>query len=129
VAYFDDGVILVEEDENGDAIATRPNDIAITAQQFWGQQNDVDEDGVFSATYVKLREVRVGYALPNSLISNTPFGAVEFGFEARNLALLYSEVPHIDPEVSFYGPGNAQGIEAFNLPTTRSYGFNLRFTF
>ena len=129
VAYIDNGVILLDEDEEGNAIETRPNDIVITAQQFWGQQDDVDEDGIFDATYVKLREVRVGYRLPNSIVENTPFGVIEFGFEPRNLALLYSKVPHIDPEVSFYGPGNAQGIEAFNLPTTRSYGFNVRLTF
>ncbi|GAA0194471.1 SusC/RagA family TonB-linked outer membrane protein [Fulvivirga kasyanovii] len=129
IAYIDNGVILLEEDEEGNAVSTKPNDIAITAQQFWQQQDDVDEDGIFDATYVKLREVRVGYSLPKSLIENTPFGRIEVGFEARNLALLYSKIPHIDPEVSFYGPGNAQGIEAFNLPTTRSYGFNVRLTF
>lgn len=129
VAYIDDGVVLLEEDAEGNAISTRPNDIPITYQQFWGQLNDVDEDGIFDATYVKLREARLSYSLPLSIVENTPFGSIEFGIEGRNLALLFSKIPHIDPEVSFYGPTNAQGIEAYNLPTTRSFGGNVKLTF
>ncbi|RED92628.1 SusC/RagA family TonB-linked outer membrane protein [Marinoscillum furvescens] len=128
-AYIDKGVILLEEDAEGNPTSTKPNDIPITYQQLWGQENDVDSEGVFDGTYVKLREIKVSYSLPSSLLDKTPLGAVQFGFEARNLAILYTKVPHIDPEVSFYGPGNAQGIEAYNLPTTRSYGFNVRLTF
>ncbi|MEQ8880521.1 MAG: hypothetical protein RLQ12_12850 [Cyclobacteriaceae bacterium] len=120
---------MLDEDAEGNALLTRPNDIPITYEQFWGQQNDVDEDGVFDGTYVKLREVRLAYSIPSSLLQNTPFGKIEFGVEGRNLAILYSKIPHIDPEVSFYGPINAQGIEAYNLPTSRSYGFNVRLTF
>ncbi|MEQ8646862.1 MAG: SusC/RagA family TonB-linked outer membrane protein [Cyclobacteriaceae bacterium] len=127
--YIDNGVVLLDEDAEGNALLTRPNDIPITYEQFWGQQNDVDEDGVFDGTYVKLREVRLAYSIPSSLLQNTPFGKIEFGVEGRNLAILYSKIPHIDPEVSFYGPINAQGIEAYNLPTSRSYGFNVRLTF
>ncbi|MCV9389033.1 SusC/RagA family TonB-linked outer membrane protein [Reichenbachiella ulvae] len=129
VSYIDQGVVLVSEDADGNVIETRPNDIPITAEQFWGQQNDVDEDGVFDGTFVKLREVRLSYSLPRTLLDKTPFGEVEFGVEGRNLAIIYSKVPHIDPEVSFYGPTNAQGLEAYNLPTTRSYGFNIKLTF
>jgi len=129
VAYIDDGVILLEEAADGSPISTRPNDIPITYQQFWGQLNDVDEDGIFDATYIKLREVRLSYALPSRWFDNSPFGTIEVGVEGRNLALLYSAIPHIDPEVSFYGPTNAQGIEAFNMPSTRSFGGNVRITF
>ncbi|WMN12599.1 SusC/RagA family TonB-linked outer membrane protein [Marivirga salinae] len=129
LAYIDNGVILLEEDEDGNATSTRPNDIPITAQQFWAQQNGVDADGVFDATYVKLREVSASYTLPSSWMGNLPINSLSFGIEGRNLALLYSKIPHIDPEVSFYGSGNAQGIEAFNLPTTRSLGVNVKLTF
>ena len=129
LAYIDNGVILLEEDAEGNALSTRPNDIPITAQQFWAQQNSVDADGVFDATYVKLREVSASYSLPGAWFDNSFIGSLSLGVEGRNLALLYSRVPHIDPEVSFYGSGNAQGIEAFNLPTTRSVGFNVRLTF
>ncbi len=128
-SYIDNGVVLLAEDAEGNATSTRPNDIPITAQQFWAQQNDVDEDGIFDGTFVKLREVRLSYSLPSSILERVPFGKVEFAFEGRNLALLYSKIPHIDPEVSFYGPTNAQGLEAYNLPTSRSYGFNVKLTF
>ena len=128
-SYIDKGVVLLAEDADGTVTSSRPNDIPITAQQFWAQQNDVDEDGIFDGTFVKLREVRLSYSLPSSLMDKTPFGTIEFAVEGRNLALLYSKIPHIDPEVSFYGPTNAQGLEAYNLPTTRSIGFNVKLTF
>jgi hypothetical protein len=45
----------------------------------------------------------------------------------RNLALLKSNLPHIDPETSYYNDGNLQGIENGQIPTTRTVGFNLSF--
>ena len=46
----------------------------------------------------------------------------------RNLWTLYSKVPLVDPESS-YTSGNAQGLEQFGLPATRSWGFNVNIQF
>ena len=42
----------------------------------------------------------------------------------RNLGILYSEVPYIDPQV-ITGAGNAQGLENAQVPATSSFGFNI----
>jgi hypothetical protein len=83
---------------------------------------------VFDASWVRLREASVFYSLPQSLLSKTPFGKAEIGLNGRNL-LLFTKVPHIDPEVNLTGASNSQGLEFNALPQTRSYGAVLRFTF
>jgi hypothetical protein len=101
-------------------------------QQFWatyaGAANS--EGSTFDASFVKLREVRLSYALPESLLGKTPFGRVEIGVEGRNLWIINDNVPHIDPEANFFGPSlTGQGVEFQSVPTTRTFGGNLRFTF
>jgi hypothetical protein len=42
---------------------------------------------------------------------------------------LWSNVPNIDPESGYTSAGNAQGLEYFAMPQTRSFGFNLSVNF
>lgn len=58
----------------------------------------------------------------------TPLQSVMISFAARNLAILHKNVDNIDPE-SNYSSSNSQGLDYFGMPSTRSYGFNLRVTF
>ncbi|CCH54860.1 TonB-dependent receptor plug [Fibrisoma limi BUZ 3] len=86
-----------------------------------------NEETIFDGSYVKLREVRMTYRLPGKVFSRLPFRDITISAVGRNLALLYSKIPHIDPETSFYNDGNLQGIENGQIPTTRSVGFNISF--
>lgn len=121
------GVMVVGTNGDGSPIYGE-NNVVVTAQRYnhaaFG--NSVVAGSVFDASYIKLRQITLGYALPKSLIGNTPFRNVTVSIVGRNLALLYSKAPHIDPETAF-GNGNLQGIEHAQLPTARSVGFNLSF--
>ena len=86
--------------------------------------NSIGSTSVFDASYVKLREVRFGYTFKKL----GPVKDLNISFVGRNLALLYSTVPHIDPETAFSN-SNAQGLEFGQLPTARSLGFSLRVNF
>ncbi|GAB3985480.1 SusC/RagA family TonB-linked outer membrane protein [Spirosoma daeguense] len=86
-----------------------------------------NEETIFDGSYVKLREVRMTYRLPGKVFPRLPFRDITISAVGRNLALLYSKIPHIDPETSFYNDGNLQGIENGQIPTTRSIGFNVSF--
>ncbi|MCB0559006.1 MAG: hypothetical protein H6573_03485 [Lewinellaceae bacterium] len=69
--------------------------------------------------------MNISVTLGNSFIKN-----LVIGVEARNVALLYSVIPHIDPEASLFGAGaDGWGIERSNVPSTRSIGVNLRAIF
>ena len=53
---------------------------------------------------------------------------MKLSFVGRNLAILYKNHPHMDPEVDMKG-GNGQGFAYGQMPTTRNLGFNLNVTF
>ncbi len=132
-SFIDQGVIITGTDDDGNITSTRPNDVPVQSMQaFWQNiaRADVMQGGIYESTYVKLRQVRIGYTLPRSLLENTFLGTASVGFEARNLFTLFTTVPHIDPETNLFGSASdGQGIEWNNLPSTRQYGFNVRFTF
>lgn len=105
-----------------------PNDIETNAQTFnEGTFFGNSESHIFDATYVKLRELRLGYSLPVNWLSGLPFRTVDLGIIGRNLWIIHKEVPHIDPETAF-NAGNVQGLESNQFPSARSVGFNVRFT-
>ena len=118
--------------DNGDG-TVRDNDIPLaSAQAFWTSldDNSIAEAFVFDASFVKLREVAINYTLPQSLLGNTFLDRLTIGVEARNIALLYSKVPHIDPESNLFGSGrDGWGVERANVPTPRSIGINLKAAF
>ncbi|HHV84251.1 MAG TPA: SusC/RagA family TonB-linked outer membrane protein [Petrimonas sp.] len=125
--FIDKGVI-----DNGDG-TYRPNDVPVQSMQdFWGWYSSVSntEGSVFDASYVKLREVRLSYTLPASWIKELALQRAELGLEGRNLWIIKSHVPHIDPESNMFGTNSvAEAIEFNSVPSTKSIGFNVRLTF
>ncbi|MCA6378901.1 MAG: SusC/RagA family TonB-linked outer membrane protein [Cytophagales bacterium] len=90
---------------------------------------NIAEGVVYDASFVKLRELQIGYTIPNKIFSKTPFRSVTISLVGRNLAL-WTDVPHIDPEVMSYTGGTAlPGIENMSIPSSRSYGFNVGLKF
>ncbi len=82
---------------------------------------------VFDASYIKLREVNIGYTLPKmklGFIKN-----VRVSLYGKNLATFGLALKGFDPETTVGGSGNIQGIEGGFIPATRSYGFNVQFGF
>ena len=104
-----------------------PNDIWITAERFAHTQWNKQEGNVYDATFIKLREVTLSFDFPTGLLSRLPFERARMSIVGRNLILLKSNVPHIDPESGFDNT-NFQGIEYGQLPSGRTFGFNLSIT-
>lgn len=115
----------VKEDENGNFV---PNDVVVTAEEYnhAAFSNSIPAGSIFDGSYVKLREVRIGRTFKK--ISGVPIKELSISLVGRNLAILYSRIPHVDPETSFNN-GNAQGIEFGQLPSALSYGFNISMKF
>lgn len=87
------------------------------------------EEVIFDATFLKLREVRLGYTLPQKWVKNLAIRDVNISVVGRNLAL-WTKVPHIDPETSSTAGGVViPGVESVALPSTRSIGVNLGLKF
>jgi TonB-linked SusC/RagA family outer membrane protein len=99
------------------------------AANYWSNLGDrAAERFIYDASFVKLRQVTLGYNLPKRFLGKTPIQNLMLSFVARNLAILYKNVDNIDPESS-YTSSNSQGLDYFGFPATRTFGFNLRATF
>jgi hypothetical protein len=84
------------------------------------------EAWIYDASFVKLREVKLGFNVPGSVTRRVGVSGMNLSLVGRNLAL-WTDAPHIDPETAF-SAGNQQGIEFGQLPTARSIGFNVTVT-
>ena len=106
-----------------------PNTKYMTPQNYEYARPNFAEFVIYDASFVKLREVSLGYNFPSVLLSRTPVKAARISLTGRNLMILHSNTPRgIDPEASSTS-GNGQGIENGSLPPNAIYGFNIRLTF
>ena len=118
----------------GDGVKQLPNgtwienDIVVSAEEYnkAAYNANVAYSSIFDASFIKLREVRLGYTFQK--LGNTGIKDLTFALVGRNLALLYAKVPHVDPETAFSN-SNVQGLEFGQLPSARSIGFNVSFKF
>lgn len=127
--FVDAGVNAVTNPDGSTSYV--PNTTPVQSMEdFWGHYSSTTntEGNVFDASFVKLREVMLSYRFPANFV---PFKNVikglELGFESRNLWLIKSFVPHVDPELNYMGANSAgDGVEFNSFPTTRSFGVNLK---
>jgi hypothetical protein len=109
------------DEETGTANTTN-----VTSEQYFQSLYRLHEAFVYDASFLKLRELRVGYDLPQSILGRARVRSANISLVGRNL-LLRSKVPNIDPETAL-STGNVQGLEFATIPTARSFGFNITFT-
>lgn len=94
-----------------------------------GFNRDNIEAATYDATYFKLREISLGYALPMEIISTWGIQSATLSLIGRNLFLV-TDVPTIDPETYSIRNGLfVNGFESTSIPSQRSFGINLNLTF
>lgn len=92
---------------------------------YYDNLKNISSTFIYDASFVKLRQVVIEYKLPTSKIKSlSSIQGASISFVARNLFILYKKTPSVDPE-SVFSAGNAQGVEQFGVPNTRSFGINL----
>ncbi len=126
----EEGIISEGVIQNPDG-SFRPNDVRLSGRDFyWWKFNRTNEEiGMFDASFLKLREVRLGYNFPSKMLKNTFIRTLNLSLVGRNLAL-WTENPHFDPEtLSFSGGTIVPGVEDMATPSSRSVGFNINVTF
>ena len=90
------------------------------------------EDG----SYARLKNIALGYSLPDNLMRNIGFSSARLSISAQNILTL-TNYSGPDPEVSFFGSGGESrgddnaiiGHDFGNYPNVQSltFGLNLRF--
>ena len=123
------GVIGQGVIQNSDG-SFKPNDVKLEPRQWhtaFTNGRRIAEGVMYDASFVKLRELQIGYTIPDKVFGKLPFKGTTISVVGRNL-FLWDNVPHVDPETMSYSGGTAlPGIDYMALPSSRSYGINLSF--
>ncbi len=92
-----------------------------------GDRTGIGEHYLYDRTNIRLSQVSLGYNF-NVEQLGLPVQSASFSLVGQNLFFLYKDAP-FDPEMSMSTDLSSQSLDSFNLPSTRTYGFNLKFTF
>jgi TonB-linked SusC/RagA family outer membrane protein len=93
----------------------------------WYGKNELS---TFDASFVKLREVGAGYTFKNiGFLNKVGIKNLNLSLIGRNLWIMFKNTKDIDPEVSSGAGNTSVGAESNTIPSTRSYGFNIRLDF
>ena len=81
------------------------------------------------ASWFRVRNANITYALPQSVLDNTFFTSARVSFTGNNL-FLNTPYKGYDPESSQFGSGsNSYGFAGLGVPQTRSYTVGINVTF
>ena len=88
------------------------------------------EEWLYDASYIKLREISLGYTFDKTAFKKLPFKSVRIAAIARNPVMIWQKAPKgLDPSELSAGSASISWIEKGELQTVRSFGFNLNVTF
>ncbi len=120
-------------DADGNVTGYKTNDIAANGQTLWANRawSDIGEEFVLNGSYVTLREVVLSYTFGKSSLQRTPFQGITLSLIGRNLMYFEEHMQGmgISPESAPNTEAGYSGIEALSLPTTRTFGLNVRVNF
>lgn len=109
------------------------NNVIISAEEYWRQLSKVDEEFLYDASHMKLKELVIGYNIPKSILNKIPHNpvkSVRVSLVGRNLLYFYKHTPGTAPDASAYSTDfAAQAYDFSPVPATRTYGFSLNVGF
>lgn len=104
-----------------------PNTQKISASNYYGALNA--EDFIYDASFIKLKELAIGYTFPKSMLKKTPINSLNVSFVARNLAYLLKHTPGTSPEGGYDTTMFSHAIYFMAVPYTRTFGFSVNLGF
>jgi TonB-linked SusC/RagA family outer membrane protein len=107
------------------------NTTRVSAEEYYNQYYNRanEESALYDASYLKLRQLSLTYALPTAWMSRMGLREARLGLIASNLFVL-TENPHFDPELSaMQGRNFTYGVEDMSYPSSRSFGLSLKANF
>ncbi|MCM4150981.1 SusC/RagA family TonB-linked outer membrane protein [Arenibacter sp. N53] len=121
---------LVEEGINEFTGFENDNETSALLKQFTDIfSNEIATDIILDATNVKLREVALTFDFPKTMLRDTFIQSASLSAVGRNLLFLYNAAGDIDPEATYSSGPASTAFEHSSLPSTRSYGVNLKINF
>lgn len=110
------------------------NDIPVSAQTYYStiglfkSQKGYAEEFVHDASYIKLKELSLGYNFPKAMLKKTPFTQLKLSFVARNLCFLMKHTAG-NPDGGYDTTMFSQALDFAAVPYTRTFGFSVNVGF
>jgi TonB-linked SusC/RagA family outer membrane protein len=110
------------------------NDIPVTAQSYYNtiglysSEQGFAEEFVHDASYIKLKELSVGYDFPQKMLRRTHLSSLRLSFVARNLCFLMKNTPG-NPEGGYDTTMFSQALDFLAVPYARTYGLTVNLGF
>ncbi len=102
-----------------------PDGVDYGAGFYRSYHRNVSENFVKDASFVKLRNVSLSYAIPASVVSRTPFRGISLSASVNNI-ILWTPWINFDPESFSAGAGgNATAFTGLGYPGVMSTNFSL----
>ncbi len=121
--------VLPGVNQNGNINTTQ---IGVTQYGFNNSGFFINEQAVYDATNIRLREVSISYSLPKKYLEKTPFGKMSISVVGNNMwfkAINFPKYLNFDTDVLSTGVGNGRGFDFLTGPTAKRFGFNFNLTF
>jgi len=120
---YESGGVWYPDELKGQGTTARPED-------YYAAVSSVDEQFIYDASYISLKEISLNYRLPATLFDKSKhLSAASVGFFARDLGYLYRATKNIDPQSAYSISNGASGIEMGNMAMPATYGINLNVKF
>ncbi|HKZ37550.1 MAG TPA: SusC/RagA family TonB-linked outer membrane protein [Chryseolinea sp.] len=127
---FHDGVLLKGVKEDGIANTTVIDAATYYINTFtWGNNAWNEEGAIYDNSYIKLREVVLGYTIPKTVADKLHFQSIRVSLIGRNLFYVWRTLKNLDPESTIGTNWLNQGIDEGAGAATRSYGFTVNMSF
>jgi len=108
------------------------NTTSVTAQNYW--QNGVSQQQfIYDASFLKLKELAIGYNFSKKLLSmipTRPINTLRLAFVGNNLAYFIKHTPGTTPDGAAMSSNIfSQAIDFSSLPGSKSFGLSLNVGF
>lgn len=103
-------------------------DFVMQPKDYYTAISELDAYYVYSATNVRLQELRLSYSLPKSILDKTFINRASIALYGTNLLMLYNKAP-FDPELTAGTGTFGQGYDYFLMPSQRGFGMSLNLGF
>ncbi len=114
-----------------EGVDSNGNDVAyyVSPKIFWGNQFGNISEFTHDATYLSIRNIRLGYSIPKKLINSVGLNKFDVAVYVNNAFLLFSSIPSVDPSQLEQRYRQINFMEGGQLPGVRTYGLNLKINF
>lgn len=118
--------------EGIDEATGEKNTIRVSAEDYYraiGGDNAPAEEYVYDASYIKFKELSIGYSFPSKWLKKIHVSNLRLSFVGRNLCYLMKHTPGTSPEGGFDTTMFSQAIDYTAAPYTRTFGLSVNVGF